>query len=25
METLLEMLKNDGKTPDVFIVMQAMR
>ncbi|XP_059451963.1 pentatricopeptide repeat-containing protein At4g35850, mitochondrial [Corylus avellana] len=25
METLLEMLKNDGKTPDVFIVMQVMR
>uniref|UniRef100_A0A2N9H135 PROP1-like PPR domain-containing protein n=1 Tax=Fagus sylvatica TaxID=28930 RepID=A0A2N9H135_FAGSY len=25
METLLEMLKNNGKTPDVFIVMQTMR
>ncbi|XP_050224761.1 pentatricopeptide repeat-containing protein At4g35850, mitochondrial [Mercurialis annua] len=25
METLLEMLKKDGKTPDVFIVLQTMR
>ncbi|KAL0014432.1 hypothetical protein SO802_001501 [Lithocarpus litseifolius] len=25
METLLEMLKNNGNTPDVFIVMQVMR
>lgn len=25
METLLEMLKNNGMTPDVFIAMQAMR
>ncbi|XP_059670054.1 pentatricopeptide repeat-containing protein At4g35850, mitochondrial [Cornus florida] len=25
METLLEMLKKDGRTPDVFIVMQTMR
>ncbi|XP_042498455.1 pentatricopeptide repeat-containing protein At4g35850, mitochondrial [Macadamia integrifolia] len=25
LETLLEMLKKDGKTPDVFIVMQSMR
>ncbi|KAL4653284.1 pentatricopeptide repeat-containing protein At4g35850, mitochondrial [Castanea sativa] len=25
METLLEMLKNNGNTPDVFIVMQTMR